>query len=177
MVNLILWDKFYFGLNIQFLILFFELIFFYQSCPFSNLIAWNKTWNYGKNIKLSIWALKGKIRIELMATHTYSPKFIMVLNIVLKLGLTGRPRVGTRLGWRKNRGRKNPVWPGGLTRQNSVKNSVVTRWFYFFLLKRHRFDLKKKNWPGPATGPGLKNMLLKFIFYPWMREKHRSTEK
>jgi hypothetical protein len=66
--------------------------------------------------------------------------------IVLKPGLVGR--LGTRpiQGWnraelKKNRKSHDPVWPGGLTRQNPVKNSVATCWFLFvFFLKRHHFD-------------------------------------
>jgi len=127
-------------------------MFFYQSCSFSNIIAWNKTWNYGKSIKLNIWALKGKIVIELMATHTYSSNFIMVLNIVLKPNLVGRSRAGIGLGWRKNRKRKNSVrrgWPGRLTWQDLVKNSVATRWLLFFLTKTTSFwFFKKKFDPG-----------------------------
>jgi len=32
-----------------------------------------------------------------------------------------------------------------VTRQDLIKNPVATRWLLFFLLKRHHFDLKKKN--------------------------------
>ena len=106
-------------------------------------------------------------------------------SIVLKLGPTrrvdpglGRPEAGTGPGWRKNGGRKNPVWPGGSTRWPG-KTQWQTRWllfffvFFFFLLKRRRFDFFLKNWPGrpgqtrwpgqnpepePWTGPGLKTL-------------------
>jgi hypothetical protein len=51
----------------------------------------------------------------------------------------GRPGVGTGPDWRKNRVRKNPMWPGwlGKTRLQPVD-------FCFFLPKRRRFDFKKK---------------------------------
>jgi hypothetical protein len=88
--------------------------------------------------------------------------FLVLLPIVLKPGLTwrvdlrrGQPGAGTEPGWRKNRGRKNSVWLGK-TRLQSVD--------FFFLLKQHRFDFKKKNWLGrpgdpvktrnPVLGPG-----------------------
>ena len=58
-----------------------------------------------------------------------------------------------------------------LTRQDQVKNPVATRELLFFLLKRHRFDLKKtkltrqlgqnpkpKLLTGSATKSGLKTM-------------------
>ena len=37
---------------------------------------------------------------------------------------------GTRPGWRKNRGRKNPMWPGWPGWPG--KTQLQTRWFFFF---------------------------------------------
>ena len=48
----------------------------------------------------------------------------------------GRPGDGTGPGWRKNKERKfrcDPVIQ--LTRQDPVKNSVATRWFFFYFIK------------------------------------------
>ena len=56
--------------------------------------------------------------------------------IVLKPGPMSRPGAGIGPGWKKNKGRK--------TRRDPVANPLT----FFFLLKRCRFDLKKKNWPG-----------------------------
>ena len=82
----------------------------------------------------------------------------------------GQSRAGTGPGWRKNRERKNPVWLNGLP----GKTRLQTYWllsFLFFLLKRRRFDLKKKEltqpirWPrqnpepGPWIRPGLKTIV------------------
>ena len=65
-----------------------------------------------------------------------------------------QPRAGTGPGWRKNRKSHDPVWPGGLTRQNPVKNSVATRWLLFFFLKRHRFDFfLNRDWLGRPDDP------------------------
>ena len=43
------------------------------------------------------------------------------------------------VGFKKNKERQNSGWPC-----DPVKNPVATCWFLFFLLKRRRFDLKKK---------------------------------
>jgi len=92
-------------------------------------------------------------------------------SIVLKPDGSTRPIRGwNRLGWRKNRRRKNPVWPSDPIRPG--QKPVATRWLLFFLLKWRRFDLKKidpsdpvkTQWPsqnpepGPWTGQGLKTM-------------------
>jgi len=80
-------------------------------------------------------------------------------------GWPGRPGTGTGPGLRKNWERQNLGWPG-----DAVKNSVATCWL-FFLLKRHRFDLKKRNWPGdpvktrhPALGQGFFTKTTSFWF-------------
>ena len=54
--------------------------------------------------------------------------------------LTGLPGAGIESGWRKNKERKNPVWPGK-TRSKIWLQPVD---FFFFLLKRCRFDFLKK---------------------------------
>jgi len=114
--------------------------------------------------------IKGRIKVVILSE-----------TIVLKPGLAwwvdpGSGRLGARTGsgWRKNRGRKNQVWPNwleGLTRQDSIKTQFQSVDFFFILLKRCRFDLKKKEltrgpsqnpehrpWIGPTTGPGLKTI-------------------
>ena len=88
----------------------------------------------------------------------------------------GRPEAGTGPGWRKNRGRKNSVWPSwpgdpvdpARPGQDPVAN-LLNFVFFFFLLKWRRFDLKKqeltrpkpgdpvKTW-NPEPGPNLKTM-------------------
>jgi hypothetical protein len=73
-----------------------------------------------------------------------------ILNIVLKSGPARRVDPGLEPCWveekiGKKKTRYDPAtW---LTQQDLVKDPVATRWFLFFLLKRYRFDLKKKNWP------------------------------
>jgi hypothetical protein len=44
-------------------------------------------------------------------------------------GPAGRPGAGTGSGWRKNKGRKNPAWPGW-----PGKTRLQTRWLLFFFL-------------------------------------------
>jgi len=72
---------------------------------------------------------------------------------------------------KKNKGRKNPIWPGGLTWQPGQKPDYNPLTFVFFLLKRYRFKFfLKKNWPDQnpepepltrtATRPDLKIMIL-----------------
>ena len=64
-------------------------------------------------------------------------------------GLVGRPGAETGPDWRKNRGKKNPVWPG----QKPDCNPLT----FVFLLKRRRFNFKKI-WPGDPVktrNPGL----------------------
>jgi len=77
-------------------------------------------------------------------------------NFETRPGPAGRPGARTRPGWRKNRGRKNPVWTR-LTRQVDPATRLQTRWLLFFLfclLKRCRFDFfKKKNRPGRPGDP------------------------
>jgi hypothetical protein len=90
-----------------------------------------------------------------------SSKLIFCNNFIYscktRTGLTSRPRTG----WRKNRGIKNPVWPGW------------PDWFFFFTkTMSFWFVLKKKNWswrpgrpgenlePGPWTRSGLKTIIL-----------------
>jgi hypothetical protein len=63
----------------------------------------------------------------------------MLLTIILKPGSARQTdlRLEPSLVEKKNRGRKKLVWPGrpgGLTRQDPVKNPVATR-LLFFLLK------------------------------------------
>jgi hypothetical protein len=41
-----------------------------------------------------------------------------------------------------------------LTRQDPVKNPIATRWLLFFLLKRRRFDFKKKLTQATPSKPG-----------------------
>ena len=103
-----------------------------------------------------------------------------VYAIVLKPGSAwrvdpgpGRPGTRTGPGWKKNKGRKNsvwPGWPGELTRQDPVVNPLT----FVFFIKTTLFWFKKKliqptRWPGqnpkpefwtgPTTGPGLKTMV------------------
>ena len=69
--------------------------------------------------------------------HTMKPMFFTPPTIVLKPGWS---KTGTRLSLRKNRGSHNPVWLGRLTRQNPVKNLIVTRWLFFlFFIKTTSF--------------------------------------
>jgi len=60
-----------------------------------------------------------------VSTHTFKTQ----------LSSTGRSGIQSwnRAGLKKNRGRKNPVWPSGLTWQDPVKNPIVTRWLVFFI--------------------------------------------
>jgi hypothetical protein len=65
-------------------------------------------------------------------------------------GPTGRSEAEIELGWRKNRRRKNPVWPGWpseLTRQDPARPGQkpgCNPLTFIFLLKRRRFDFLKK---------------------------------
>jgi len=68
----------------------------------------------------------------------------IISGIVLKPGSArrvdpglSRPGIGTRPGWRKNRVRKNPVWP---SEPAILSYNPLT---FVFLLKQRRFDLKK----------------------------------
>jgi hypothetical protein len=64
-------------------------------------------------------------------------------------GLTGQFETWLVQNWnrvelKKNRGWKNPVWPGNpVDPARPIKNPIVTRWL-FFLLKRYSFDFLKK---------------------------------
>jgi len=111
--------------------------------------------------------------------HTMKPIFFISPNIVLKSDWLG---IETGPDLRKNKGSHNPIWPGRLTRQISIKNLVVTRWLFFcFLSKRRPFNflkirvdpgdqvktwwLQQNLWPRPwarsIIGPGFKTMLLR----------------
>jgi hypothetical protein len=93
---------------------------------------------------LVIWSkakLKRKKKIRIMnSLSTMTREGIH--SIVLKPGPArrvdpgpGRPGAGTGPGWRKNRGRKNPVWPGGSTRWPG-KTRWQTRWLLFFFFTK-----------------------------------------
>jgi hypothetical protein len=74
-----------------------------------------------------------KLLKKTRGTHRYS--------FETRPGPPGRPGTGptrgwNRAGWRKNRVKKNPVWPG----QKPGCNPLT----FVFLLKRYRFDLKKR---------------------------------
>jgi hypothetical protein len=94
-------------------------------------------------------------------------RYCYLLFIVLKSSLAWRVDSGLESGrveekTGEGKTRCNPAtWPK--TRLQPVD--------FFFLLKRHRFDFKKKltratrSKPGSWTGPGLKTMLLLFLFF------------
>jgi hypothetical protein len=88
----------------------------------------------------------------------------------------GQPGAGTGPGWRKNRGRENPVWPGK-TRSRPGCKPVDFYFFFVFFTKTMLFRFKTKKeltrptrwlgqnpepgpWTGPTTGLGLKTMIL-----------------
>jgi hypothetical protein len=80
------------------------------------------------------------------------PELTLKYSFKTRFSPTGRPGARTGPGWRKNMGRKNPVWPGDLA--NPVKNSVATRWVLFFTkTMSFWFFLKKKSWPGRPDDP------------------------
>jgi hypothetical protein len=103
----------------------------------------------------------------------FSSKTSTILNhsFETQFGPASRPGTRPTRGWnwaglKKNMKRKNSLWLGGLTRQDTVKNPVATRWLFFFT-KTTSFWFKKKIWPGrpgqnpePRSwiGPGLKTM-------------------
>ena len=69
--------------------------------------------------------------------------------IILKSGLTRwvdqGPDIRIGLSWRKNRGRKNPVWPGDpVDPARSSQKHNYDSLIFFFLLKQYHFNLKKK---------------------------------
>jgi hypothetical protein len=61
--------------------------------------------------------------------------------------------IGTRPDWRKNRGKK--TWCDLIDPIRHRQKSSCNPLTFVFLLKRHRFDFKKKNWPG-RTGQNSK---------------------
>ena len=84
-------------------------------------------------------------------------------------GPVSRVRTRPIHGWnrvrlKKNRGRKNPEWPGGLTRRPI--HNPLTFVFSFYWNDVVLIFNKKKNWPGqnpkpePLTGPDLKIIVL-----------------
>jgi hypothetical protein len=83
-------------------------------------------------------------------------------------GPAGHPGARTGPGWRKNEGRKNPVWPdwpGRLTQWPGCKPVDFYYFFIFFTKTMSFWFFLKTNWPGqnpepgPWAGPGLKTML------------------
>ena len=88
-------------------------------------------------------------------------------------GPTGRPRTRgwNRAGLKKKREKKKPGVTWLTRRVDLARPGCKLVDFFFFLLKRRRFDFFiKKNWPGqnlepglwtgPATGPSLKTMTI-----------------
>ena len=81
------------------------------------------------------------ILFAIILYYLYLLSFLYIIYIiVLKPGPAGRPETRPTRGWnraglKKNRGRKNPVWPGC--------NPLT---FIFFITKTTLFWLKKKNW-------------------------------
>jgi hypothetical protein len=75
--------------------------------------------------------------------HIRKPKTLEINSFKTWSGPTGRPGAGTGPSWRKNMGRKNPVWPG----KTQSKTQLQPVDFFFLLLKRRRFNffLKKIN--------------------------------
>jgi len=138
-------------------------------------------------LKIELW---GKKKLGYSFSTIIGGRQIVAI-IVLKSGLARRvdPGPGTETGpsWRKNEGRKNPMWPswpGGLTRQDPVKTRLQISWllfFLFFLLKRRRFDLKK-NWSGQNqepdswTRPCLKTMVAMTVNHSIHQKKMSSTQ-
>ena len=95
-----------------------------------------------------------------------------VYAIVLKPGSAwrvdpgpGRPGTRTRPGWKKNKGRKNsvwPGWPGELTRQDPVVNPLT----FVFFIKTTLFWFKKKTNPAdPVTWSKPKTRALDWADY------------
>jgi len=79
----------------------------------------------------------------------------------------GRPEAGTGPGWRKNRGRKNSVWPSwpgdpvdpARPGQDPVANLLTFVFCFFtkmtsFWFKKTRTDSTKTRWPGQNLEPG-----------------------
>jgi hypothetical protein len=105
------------------------------------------------NIYVMIFSLVHVAKKFLFAEH-----MAFILTIVLKPVNPGPGRSGaeTGSGWRKNRGRKNPMWPG----QKPGCNPLI----FFFLLKKIFFNLKKMTrtiwWSGQKPEPGLKTIVL-----------------
>jgi hypothetical protein len=116
---------------------------------------WNNYNNYFQttikflSISLSNRCSKNTIVFLLSLTvFLYEDRFFLFIPIiVLKPGPVwrvdpgpGRSGAGTGPGWKKNRVRKNLVWPSK-TRSKTWLQPVD---FCFFLLKRRRFDFFKK---------------------------------
>jgi len=104
-----------------------------------------------------------------------------LISIVLEPGPMGWSETETGPGWRKNKKKKtrcDPAsWPGKI--RSKTRLQFVD--FCFFLLKRHRFDFFKKNWPeqpsdpvktwNPGLGPLFclfKNIILFLLFYNYL---------
>jgi hypothetical protein len=68
----------------------------------------------------------------------------MLFFIVLKFGPAGWSGAETGLSWRKNKERKNSVWPGWPGKIRSKTRLQPIDFCFFFKLKRHRFDFFKK---------------------------------
>jgi hypothetical protein len=80
----------------------------------------------------------------------------------------GRSEAGTEPGWRKNRERKNPVWPGGLTQSKTWLQPVDFCFYWNDVI----LIFLKKNWSGQPgqnlksgfwIGSGLKTMVI-FVY-------------
>jgi hypothetical protein len=88
--------------------------------------------------------------------HSFT--WIILKTIVLKPGTAGRFRTRPTRDWRKNRERKNSVWPSwpraGWPGKTWLKTRLQPIDFCFFLLKRHHFDFLKKIWLGDRSKLG-----------------------
>jgi hypothetical protein len=100
-------------------------------------------------------------------------------SIVLKPGRAqrvdpgpGRPEAGTGPGWRKNRGRKNPVWlswPGDPVDPARPGCKPVDFFIFYFLLKWRRFDFKKQELTRPKPGNPIKTRNPGRILKLWVK--------
>jgi hypothetical protein len=82
----------------------------------------------------------------------------------IQFGLAGPSRIRliwnwNRIGLKKNKKRYDPVWPGrpgGLTRQNLIKNPVAIYWIFFFIkmiLFWIFFKIEINQWSGQNPEP------------------------
>jgi hypothetical protein len=74
---------------------------------------------------------------------------MMISAVVFKPGSAGRPVTRLTRSWnwaglKKNMGKKNPMWPSGLTRQDPVKKTGCNPLIFVFYFTCS-FDFKKKN--------------------------------